>query len=133
MSYEDRRFDLIRKLLDIALIDKELNRANRAYKRMKKLQLNYCSRYPHPKINDQDEVVNLTILELMTSYDFGSEDETHIESSEELARILKFDYGLRKYCEEMINKDGVIGKLKYDIQIYDKKDLIKDALELTKI
>jgi len=133
MSYEDRRFDLIRKLLDIALIEKDLNRANRAYKRMKKLQVNYCSIYPHPKINDQDEVINLSILELMMSYDFESEDETHIEYSEELARILKFDQSLRKYCEEMINKEGVIGKLKYDIQINDKNNYIKEALELTKI
>ena len=133
MSYEDRQFDLIRKLLDIALIDKDLDRANRAYKRMKKLQVYYCIRYPHPKINDQDEVINLSILELLISYDFESEDETHIEHSEELARILKFDPSLRKYCEEMINKDGVIGKLKYDIQINDKKNYIKEALELTEI
>jgi hypothetical protein len=98
---------------------------------MKSLQTDYIKKYLNSK--NIEEQVLYDILELMMSFDSGADNETHIESSEELARIFKFDPEMRKYCEEQIENDGIVAKLEHQIHFKDKNNYIKEALELTKI
>ncbi len=131
MTFEDKRFDSIRELLETALIESDINLAKQAYIKMKSLQTDYIKKYLNSK--NIEEQVLYDILELMMSFDSGADNETHIESSEELARIFKFDPEMRKYCEEQIENDGIVAKLEHQIHFKDKNNYIKEALELTKI
>lgn len=75
--------------------------------------------------NSIEECRHHSILDRYIDFD----DETGQVTDHALAKILKLDAPLKKYCIDHTENDGIVGMLKYKKTLH-KKDLIAKALLL---
>jgi len=128
MSYEDEIEDEISNLKHQVMFSSNGDEVVEKYFKFKRMifekQCRYWE-YLNQNFNNEVEGHYYDILERCICFDI----EDSLITEQELANILKIDSGLKKYCEEHTDNDGLIGILKYKQQIR-KKELIKRALEI---
>ena len=128
MGYEDERQDKLADLIGVlSHVGTSKENLEKSYKEMKRLLEGFLNDYRDVLLNEyssyeeclyHDITVRLTVNNL----------ETEI-SEYQLAKILCLDEQLKKYCQEQIEFDGIMGVLKYKQPLL-KKELFKKALDL---
>jgi SNF2 family DNA or RNA helicase len=126
MINPDFVFDFVRSKIDQVLFDELTEVTVNEYFQAKEVQQEYIQDLGFSNVAER---LLYDMLELCVFFDQADIDYS---TAEQLAKILSIDHELRTYCQHHVLSDGLWGKLKYDIQIHTKRELIADALELSK-
>jgi hypothetical protein len=118
MTFEDKRFDLIRSKINACLYG-DLKYISSEYWSVKSLTLEYCALYAPESEKDLVCSAYLCIIDLALFLDV---DEINPTSPIELSRLLRLDEEFKCYCQiQLLNNHRIpIGKL----------NIVKNALAL---